>query len=53
VELEAADSGAGLFLQTNGMNQYLSILKTNQNPNNSVMGDLIESSIVRNGIIIN
>lgn len=53
VELESADSGASVFLQTNGMNQYLSILKTNQNPNNSVMGDLIESSIVRNGIIIN
>jgi ligand-binding sensor domain-containing protein len=52
VELESADSGTSLFLQTNGMNQYLSILKTNQNPNNSVMGDLIESTIVRNGIII-
>lgn len=53
VELESADSGTSLFLQTNGMNQYLSILKTNQNPNNSVIGDLIETSIVRNGIIIN
>jgi hypothetical protein len=52
VELKEADSGTALFLQTNGMNQYLSILKTNQNPNNSVVGDLIESTIVRNGVII-
>jgi hypothetical protein len=52
VELEAADSGASLFLQTNGMNQYLSILKTNQNPNNAVATDIVTSTIVRNGVII-
>ncbi|UOF79311.1 hypothetical protein [Caudoviricetes sp.] len=52
VELNKADSGTSLFLQDEGMNQYLSILKTNQNPNNSVVGDLVETSIVRNGIII-
>ena len=52
VEMNPADSGTSLFLQTNGMNQYLSILRTNEQPNNSVLGDLVETSIVRNGITI-
>jgi hypothetical protein len=52
VSLERADSGTALFLQTNGMNQYLSILKTNQQPNNAVLGDLVETTIIRNGNII-
>lgn len=53
VALDQADSGTSLFLQDSGINQYLSILKTNSNPNNSVMGDLVETTIVRNGVIIN
>jgi hypothetical protein len=52
VELEQADKGSGLFLRANGFNQYLSMLQTNSNPNNSVVGDLVETTIVRNGIII-
>lgn len=52
VELDQANSGTSIFLQDAGINQYLSILKTNQNPNNSVIGDLVETSIVRNGVII-
>ena len=48
VEVERADSGTSLFLQSNGINQYLSILKTNNNPNNSVVGDLVENRIIRN-----
>lgn len=52
VSLERADSGTSLFLQDSGMNQYLSILKTNQQPNNAVMGDLVETTIIRNGNII-
>jgi hypothetical protein len=52
VEIQKADSGTSLFLQSKGINQYLSILKTNENPNNSVVGDLVETTIVRNGIII-
>ena len=53
VALDQADSGTSLFLQDGGMNMYMSLLKTNSNPNNSVMGDLVETTIVRNGIIIN
>jgi hypothetical protein len=52
VELENSNSGNGLLLRTNGMNQYLSMLKPNSTPNNQVVGDLVETTIVRNGIII-
>jgi hypothetical protein len=52
VEIQRADSGTSLFLQSKGINQYLSILKTNDGPSNSVVGDLVETTIVRNGIII-
>lgn len=52
VSLDSADSGSSIFLQTNGINQYLSILKTNQNPNNSVATDLVEGVIIRNGVVI-
>jgi hypothetical protein len=52
VELENSNSGNGLFLRANGINQYLSMLKPNSTPNNQVVGDLVETTIVRNGIII-
>jgi hypothetical protein len=52
VEFQQADSGNGIFLKSNGMNQYISMLKTNNTPNNSVVGDLVETTIVRNGITI-
>lgn len=50
--LEKADSGTAAFIQANGMNQYLSILKTNEDPNNSVIGDFVEAKIIRNGVVI-
>lgn len=52
VALEQADRGAGLFIEESGINRYLSILKTNNQPNNAVMGDLVETQIIRNGIVI-
>lgn len=52
LSLEQADSGTSIFLQENGTNQYLSILNTNENPNNAIMGDLVEATIVRNGLTI-
>lgn len=51
--VSAADKGTSVFLQDSGLNQYLSILKTNENPNNSVFGDFVETQIIRNGVIIN
>lgn len=50
LEVADATSGTSLFLQTKGNNQYLSILKSHQNPNQAYMGDLVESTIIRNGI---
>ena len=52
VEVEGADSGTSLLLRSNGMTQYLSMLKLNGTPNNSTVGDMVESTIIRNGIII-
>lgn len=52
IALDQADSGTGIFIEDNGMNKYLSILKTNNNPNNAVMGDLVETTIIRNGVVI-
>lgn len=47
-----ADKGNGIFMSDNGVNKYLSILQTNDKPNNSVVGDLVETQIVRNGVIL-
>lgn len=52
VALEQASSGTSIFLQNEGMNQYLSILKTNQDKNNTVLGDLVEVTQISNGNII-
>lgn len=50
--LNKADSGTSIFIENSGMNKYLSILKSNNNPNNSVIGDLVETKIIRNGVVI-
>ena len=53
VAISKANSGNSMFLQNNGMNRYLSILKTDSDPINSAsLGDLVETSIVRNGVTI-
>jgi len=52
VAFEQADSGTAIFIEDSGMNKYLSILKTNNNPNNTVVGDLVETTIIRNGVVI-
>jgi hypothetical protein len=51
VALEGSDLGTSVFLQDSGLNQYLSILKTNGNPNNSVVGDLVETSTSLNNSV--
>lgn len=47
-----SSKGTGVFLQQNGMNSYLSILEEKKKENNSVFGDLVEATIIRNGNII-
>ena len=52
LSLESASSGTSTFVQLDGLAQYLSILKKDENPNNSTMGDLVEATIIRNGVPI-
>lgn len=52
ISLDSSDKGTAIFLQEGGRNRYLSILNTNQSANNSVFGDLVETTVIRNGIII-
>jgi hypothetical protein len=52
VSLDRADEGTGLFLQTSGFNSYLSILKNNGKESNTSFGDMVETTIVRNGVVI-
>lgn len=52
IALDQANSGTALFIEDSGINRYLSILKTNTQPNNAVIGDLVETTIIRNGIVI-
>lgn len=52
ISLDRAVSGTSVFLQDGGMNQYLSILNKSDESNNSVMGDVVTTSVIRNGITI-
>lgn len=47
-----ADEGTGIFLQTDGINRYLSILKEKQPSNNMAASDLVTTQIIRNGVVI-
>lgn len=47
-----SDYASSIFLQQRGMNNYLSILKDNEKENNSVIGDLVETTIIRNGLTL-
>jgi hypothetical protein len=52
ISLETATTGTSTFIQSNGLAQYLSVLKKDENPNNSTMGDMVEATIIRNGVPI-
>ena len=47
-----ADSGAAAFVQKDGINRYLSILKTKGESNNTAVGDQVSASIIRNGVVL-
>lgn len=55
VDIEPAIEGDSIFMEIEGINQYLTnLVKLNSDkPNTSVVGDLVESQIIRNGIVIN
>lgn len=52
LSLERGSEGTSVFLQDEGMNQYLSILKKKDEKNNSVFGDTVTTSVIRNNINI-
>jgi len=52
LSLERGEKGTSVFLQDEGINQYLSIIKKSGAPNNSVVGDTVTTSVIRNGINI-
>ncbi len=45
-----ADEGTGIFLQTDGINRYLSILKEKQSSGNMAASDLVTTTVIRNGV---
>lgn len=47
-----ADSGAGVFVQTEGINRYLSILKKKGDSDNTAVGDQVTATIIRNGVVL-
>ena len=55
VDIEPALEGDSIFMEIEGINQYLTNLvkRDTDSPNTSVVGDLVESKIIRNGIEIN
>ena len=52
VNLDRADEGAAVFLQSKGLNGYLSMLRNNDKVANTSFGDMVETTIIRNGVVI-
>lgn len=52
VSLPEALDGTGLFIQEGGINRYLSILREKRPSNNTAVGDLVTTTVIRNGIEI-
>ncbi|MBT8449657.1 MAG: hypothetical protein KJO69_08200, partial [Gammaproteobacteria bacterium] len=52
VAFPEADEGAAMFVQEDGINRYVSLLKEKQDSENTTVGDLVTTQIIRNGVII-
>lgn len=48
---KAHDAAAG-FIQEDGINRYVSLLREKEDSNNTAIGDMVTSTIIRNGITI-
>ena len=48
---KAYDAASG-FIQEDGINRYVSLLREKEQSNNTAIGDLVTSTIIRNGITI-
>jgi hypothetical protein len=52
VSIPLANEGTGTFIQEDGINRYLSILQEKKDSDNTAVGDLVTSTVIRNGIVI-
>jgi hypothetical protein len=52
IDLDKASKGSSILLKANGNVQYLTILRKEDKPSNTSVGDLVEATIVRNGVNI-
>lgn len=52
VAFPEADQGTAMFVQEDGINRYVSILKEKHESQNTVVGDLVTATIIRNGVVV-
>lgn len=52
VSIPTAYEGTAGFIQEDGINRYLSILRKKDDSNNTAIGDLVTTTVIRNGITI-
>lgn len=53
VSLPIATEGVGSFIQEDGINRYVSLLKKKEGSQNTSIGDMATATIIRNGVEIN
>jgi len=52
-EFPSADEGAATFMQVDGLNKYISLLKQPKSDSeNATVGDLVTATIIRNGVVV-
>lgn len=52
MSIPTATSAASAFIQEDGINRYLSILSKKEDSNNTAIGDIVTTTVIRNGISI-
>lgn len=52
VAFPEADEGTAVFVQEEGINRYMSLLKEKRDSENTAVGDLVTATIIRNGVEI-
>lgn len=52
VELPLTAEGTGAFIQKDGINRYLSLLKNPLDSENTRVGDVVTATIIRNGVAV-
>lgn len=52
-EFPSADEGAAAFIQEDGINRYISLLKQPRDDSeNATVGDLVTATVIRNGVVV-